>query len=122
MATIEGARALGLDGELGSLEPGKAADMVVFDGDSPALANVHDPFQAIVYCAGPREVKDVWVAGERSVIGGEVVGVDPTEVVRRSRPLAQRLAQKAGLGSLSILGEGERSEPAGGDLLGEGGA
>lgn len=105
MATIDGARALGLDGELGSLEPGKAADLVVFDGDSPVLANVHDPFQAIVYCAGPREVKDVWVAGERSVIDGDVVGVDSTEVTRRSRPLAQRLAQKAGLGDLSVLGE-----------------
>jgi 5-methylthioadenosine/S-adenosylhomocysteine deaminase len=103
MATIDGARALGLDGELGSLEPGKAADLVVFDGESPVLANVHDPFQAIVYAAGPREVKDVWVAGERSVVDGDVVGVDPAEVARRSRPLAQRLAQQAGLGDLSAL-------------------
>lgn len=103
MATIGGARALRLDGEVGSLEPGKAADLVVFDGTSPALANVHDPFQALVYCAGPRDVKDVWVAGQRSVIDGEVVGVDTNEVVARSRPLAAQLVTAAGLRSLSRL-------------------
>lgn len=103
MATVEGARSLGLDGELGSLEPGKAADLVVFDGDSPALANIHDPFQAVVYCAGPREVRDVWVAGERRVVDGEVLGVDTAELAARSRPLATRLARRAGLGELSRL-------------------
>lgn len=103
MATIEGARCLGVDGEVGSLEAGKAADVVVFDGDSPALANIHDPFQAVVYCAGPREVSEVWVAGRRSVAGGDVVNVDPAEVAARSRPLAAKLARNAGLGSLSAL-------------------
>ena len=45
MATIEGARALGLDGLIGSLEPGKRADLVRLRGDRPGLANVHDPAQ-----------------------------------------------------------------------------
>ncbi|GIE86474.1 amidohydrolase family protein [Actinoplanes regularis] len=103
MATIEGAAALHLDTAVGSLEPGKAADLVVFNGDSPALANVHDPFQAIVYCAGPREVKDVWVAGQRRIADGELLGVDVPAVVRESRRLAQCLAQRAGLGALSML-------------------
>ncbi|RCV52701.1 amidohydrolase family protein, partial [Marinitenerispora sediminis] len=106
MGTIEGARALRLDGELGSLEPGKAADLVVFDGSSPALANVHDPVQSVVYCAGPREVKDVWVAGERSVAGGETTGVSAREVAERSRALAERLVRRAGLGPLSRLARG----------------
>ena len=103
MATIEGARALRLDGELGSLEPSKQADLVVFDGRSPTLANIHDPFQAVVYCAGPREVAEVWVAGSRSVAGGEVVHVDPTEVAKRSRSPARRLARRARLGQHSLL-------------------
>ena len=103
MATIEGARSLCLDEQLGSLEPGKQADLVVFDGWSPALANIHDPFQAVVYCAGPREVSDVWVAGSRSVAGGEITGVDTVEVVERSWPLALKLAKRAGLGDHSIL-------------------
>ncbi len=103
MATIEGARALNLDTLTGSLEPGKAADVVVFDGDGPALANVHDPYQKVAYCASPVDVKDVWVAGERSVENGEVTGVDPAEVVARSRELSRALVVNAGLDRLSIL-------------------
>lgn len=103
MATIEGARAVGVDREVGSIEPSKQADLVVFNGSSPALANIHDPFQAVVYCAGPRDITDVWVAGERSVAGGEIVHVDPAEAVERSRPLARELVRRAGLGEYSIL-------------------
>jgi 5-methylthioadenosine/S-adenosylhomocysteine deaminase len=103
MATIDGAAALLLDGTVGSLEPGKAADLVVFDGASPALANIHDPFQAIVYCAGPLEVKDVWVAGRRRVADGAVLGLDLPQLVDESRSLARSLVQRAGLGGLSLL-------------------
>lgn len=103
MATIEGARALRLDDKLGSIEPGKQADLVVLDGSSPALANIHDPFQKVVYCAGPREVSDVWVAGSRSVANGKVTNVDPADVVERSRPLARKLARRAQLGQHSLL-------------------
>ncbi len=97
MATIGGARALGLDHDLGSLEPAKAADLVVFDGSTPALANVHEPFGSIVFVAGPREVKEVWVAGARSVENGRIVNVDTGEVVERSQPIAERLVTAAGL-------------------------
>ena len=103
MATIEGARALAMEDEIGSIEPSKQADLVVFDGGSPALANIHDPFQAVVYCAGPRDITDVWVGGERSVAGGEIVHVDPAEAVERSRPLARELVRRAGLGEYSAL-------------------
>lgn len=74
-----------------------AADLVVFDGDAPALANPHDPFGAIVYVAGPREVKDVWVAGSRSVENGRVIHVDAREVAERSRPIARRIVTAGGL-------------------------
>ena len=103
MATIEGAMSLGLESEIGSLEPGKQADLVVFDGNSPTLTNIHDPFQAVVYCASPREVAEVWVAGTRSVADGEVVNVDPEEISERSRPLARKLVQAADLGRHSLL-------------------
>lgn len=109
MATLGGARALAMGDRVGSLEPGKAADVVVLDGSSPALANVHDPYQAVVWVAGSREVRDVWVDGRRSVAGGEVVTVDVAEVVARSRPLARRLVAEAGLGHLSVLGDGPGS-------------
>lgn len=101
MSTLGGAAALGLQDRLGSLEPGKEADLVVFNGEDAALANVHDPVAALVYCAGPGQVKDVWVAGERSVAAGQVTRVDELEVVAKSRPVAQRLVARAGLGAAS---------------------
>ncbi|MEO3855736.1 amidohydrolase [Acrocarpospora sp. B8E8] len=103
MATIGGARALRMAATVGSLEPGKAADLVVFDGSSPALANVHDPYEAVVYVAGSREVKDVLVAGRPSVADGDVVTVDVADLVARSRPLARELVTRAGLSHLSEL-------------------
>lgn len=103
MATIEGARALGLDDRIGSLEVGKAADVLVLDGDSPTLANVHDPLQAVVWVAGSREVKALLVDGRQVVEDGEVTTVDPAEVAATSRPLARRLARDAGLAELSVL-------------------
>lgn len=103
LGTIGGARALRMDHLIGSIEVGKRADLVVFDGSGPTLANVHDPYQAIVFVAGTREVAEVWVDGVPSVLRGEVVRVDPLEVAARSRPLAVELATRAGLGDLSAL-------------------
>jgi len=105
MATIEGARALGRDADLGSLEPGKAADIVVFDGEAPSLATVHDPYQKVAYCSSPAEVKDVWIGGERIVVDRQVVTVDVPEVVARSRELSKKLVTEAGLGAMSLLAE-----------------
>ncbi len=64
MATIEGARALGLDHKTGSIEPGKQADLVLVETDSPNMFPVYDPYSALVYSAGPSNVKTVYVAGE----------------------------------------------------------
>jgi cytosine/adenosine deaminase-related metal-dependent hydrolase len=67
MATIEGARALGLDGITGSLEPGKEADIVVVETSSPNMFPVYEPYSALVYSANPSNVKDVYVAGKQVV-------------------------------------------------------
>ncbi|AYG05499.1 amidohydrolase family protein [Gryllotalpicola protaetiae] len=103
LATIGGARALRMQDSIGSLEPGKKADVVVFDGESPTLAVVHDPYQALVFVAGPREVKDVWVDGKQSVADFDVTRVDPREVSARARPIAARLVAEAGLERLSAF-------------------
>lgn len=101
LATIGGACALGVDDELGSLEVGKAADLVILDGDAPALANVHDPYQAVVYCTGPTEVREVWVAGEPVVVDGSLTRVAMSEIVERSRPHAREVMVRSGLASTS---------------------
>lgn len=99
MATIGGARALGLSGSIGSLEPGKAADLVLFHGRTPAMANIHDPYQKVVYCAGPADVAAVRVGGDLVARGGRVVDVDLAEIYPRAEELAIRLATDAGLTS-----------------------
>jgi 5-methylthioadenosine/S-adenosylhomocysteine deaminase len=103
MATVEGARALGLEGVVGSLEPGRRADVVRLRGDRPGLANVHDPRQQVVYCASAADVADVWVDGQRRVADGQLVGHDLAALVEASRPLAVELVTRAGLGGLSRL-------------------
>ena len=97
MATAGGARALGLADEVGSLEVGKSADLALFEG--PPLTAIHDPYQALVYCASVREVAHVWVAGEPVVTDGRLVGLDLTDVLPRARELAAALARAAGLDS-----------------------
>lgn len=99
LATIGGARALGLDASIGSLEAGKQADLVLFAEASVSLSNVHDPYQELVYCASPRDVHTVWVAGEPVVAGGRVLGVDVPALLPRARELAVQLAVDAGLNS-----------------------
>lgn len=99
LATLGGARALGLDGVTGSLEAGKQADLVLFAEASPSLSNVHDPYQEIVYCASPRDVHTVWVAGRPVVRDGVALGVDLPALLPRARELAVGLAVDAGLDS-----------------------
>jgi 5-methylthioadenosine/S-adenosylhomocysteine deaminase len=103
MATLEGARALGLNGLIGSLEPGKRADVVRLGGARPGLANVHDPWQQVAYCGQAADVADVWVDGRRRVAGGQLVDQDLGALVQPSRPLAADLVTRAGLGEFSQL-------------------
>lgn len=63
MATIGGARALHMEDRIGSLEPGKQADLVIMDHSAPSMFPVYDPYAALVYGASPRDVDTVLCAG-----------------------------------------------------------
>lgn len=67
MATIEGAKALGLDHEVGSIEVGKAADIVALDMSGAGYSETPDPTTLLVYSGSGRDVRHVWVAGEQLV-------------------------------------------------------
>lgn len=69
MATIEGARALGLDGMIGSLEPGKKADVVIVETDAPHMTPMYNPVSQLVYSASGADVR-------HSIINGSVVMED----------------------------------------------
>lgn len=98
MATIEGARALGLDREIGSLEPGKKADLVVFDLDHPEWVPHRDPVQALVWSATSASIVETWVDGRAVFREGRVVTVPDEEGLRReARERAAALIRRAGL-------------------------
>ena len=96
MATLGGARALGIDSTVGSLEPEKRADVVLLD-PTVELAAIHDAYQQVVYCAGPRSVSDVWVDGRRLLARGRLTTIDEADQIARSRTLARTVADRAGL-------------------------
>jgi cytosine/adenosine deaminase-related metal-dependent hydrolase len=103
MGTIGGAKMLGLDGITGSLETGKRSDLVRFDGNSFGAAVVHDPYQQIVYGAGPESIADVWVDGRRLLADGAFVSFAPKSIVPKVRELARDLARAAKISELSCL-------------------
>ncbi len=97
MATLEGARALGLDGHIGSLEPGKAADVIALAMDGLHLEPWHDIPAALVYSAKGRDVRHVWVDGRQLVRDRRPTHVDVSalreeiaRIVRRLRDPAKR--------------------------------
>jgi 5-methylthioadenosine/S-adenosylhomocysteine deaminase len=87
MATREGARVLGLEDQLGSIEAGKLADLVAVDLDRPHTQPVYDPASAIVYASGRGDVRHVWVGGRRVVDRGRTVSVDEARVTAELRGL-----------------------------------
>ncbi len=103
MATIEGARALRLDREIGSIEPGKRADLVRFSGAGVRLAYIHDPYQQLVYGASPQDVGDVWVDGRRVVADGRLCSMDEASIIGEAREAANEMASAAHLQGFSVL-------------------
>ena len=103
MATIEGAKVLGMDKEIGSLEPGKKADVAVFSGEWPGTAVVHDPYQQIVYGASPRDVSDVWIDGVRRMKDGKIEGIDLHGVMEKARTLAATISKNSNIKDFSCL-------------------
>ena len=82
LAALGGARAIGRK-DLGSLEPGKRADIVLVDLGTPALLPVHDLISNLVFCSGGAHVHTVFVDGRKVLDNGRVTGIDE-EALRRA--------------------------------------
>jgi 5-methylthioadenosine/S-adenosylhomocysteine deaminase len=80
MATLDGARALGLDGEIGSIEAGKSADLCAIRIDDALLSPCYDQTSLLAYSAGREHVSDVWVAGKARVSDGVLLCCDMIEL------------------------------------------
>ena len=92
MATLNGAIALGLDQEIGSIEPGKSADLVALDLSDPHTQPLYHPVSTLVYAAGRHQVRQVWVAGRQVIRNGQPVTLDPAGIVADARAWGSRLA------------------------------
>lgn len=84
MATLNSAKALGLDEQIGSLKPGKAADLAAIDLSAAALQPVYDPISQIVYAAGREQVTDVWVGGRRLLRDRHLTTIDEAAVLAKA--------------------------------------
>jgi 5-methylthioadenosine/S-adenosylhomocysteine deaminase len=112
MATIDGARAIGLEDEIGSLEPGKKADLVLFDtADKPHWHPRHQLASVVVYQAQSSDVRTVIIDGKPVLDDGVLSWLPPDEApvfYERAQRASAAVVQRAGMEAL--LGRGWQSE------------
>ena len=94
MATLNGAKALGLGDDIGSLTPGKWADLCAVDLDSAGTRPVHDAISTLVYATNRDQVSDVWVAGRRLLQQRQLTKLDAAALIQRAEAWRERIAAK----------------------------
>ncbi|SEE31481.1 TRZ/ATZ family hydrolase [Pseudomonas migulae] len=92
MATLNGARALGIEAEVGSLEIGKAADMVAFDLSGLAQQPVYDPVSQLIYATGRDCVKHLWVGGKQLLDDRRLTRLDEEQLCATAKAWGQRIS------------------------------
>lgn len=94
MATIDGAKALGRDHELGSLAAGKLADIIAVDLSDPFLQPVYNPASHLVYSNHGRQVSHSWINGVPQVQEGKLTRIDVPDLMLRVRDWADRISEQ----------------------------
>ncbi|MCP4992350.1 MAG: TRZ/ATZ family hydrolase [Gammaproteobacteria bacterium] len=92
MATINGAQALGIADQTGSLEVGKAADLVAVNLGELETQPLYHPVSQLVYATGRERVSDVWVAGNQLLHERKLTTLDSSEILQRTREWGERIA------------------------------
>jgi 5-methylthioadenosine/S-adenosylhomocysteine deaminase len=95
MATINGAKALHLQDKIGSLEPGKCADMIAITLDDYFTQPIYNPISHLVYAVNRLQVSDVWVNGKCLLDNGELQTLDPEKIVAAVKPWHERAKKYA---------------------------
>jgi len=91
-ATLGGAKALGFDDRIGSIEAGKQADLVCVDLSALETQPLHHVVSQLVYACGRHQVQDVWIAGHRKLDRRILVDMDPDALVATARQWRERIA------------------------------
>ncbi|HUH98700.1 MAG TPA: amidohydrolase [Anaerolineales bacterium] len=99
MATIDGARVVGREKEIGSLEVGKKADFFLFNPRNVACVPVADPIACLVYSANPVAIDTVVIHGRVVLEKGEILSIDEKAAIYNLQESAYRLRERVGLGS-----------------------
>ncbi len=94
MATLNGARALGLGDVTGSLEVGKAADITAIDLHRLNTQPLYNPVSQIVYSAGRAQVSDVWIQGQQVLRQGALTTIDQEETLQKAQGWAEKIRQE----------------------------
>ncbi|NPA99637.1 MAG: amidohydrolase [Crenarchaeota archaeon] len=97
MATINGAKALMIDHMVGSIEPGKRADIIVVDFNKPHLKPFNNPLSHLVYSATGYDVKHSIIDGKLIMFNGKVLTLNEEEILREADKAAYSLYERAGL-------------------------
>ena len=97
MATIEGARALHLENETGSLEPGKKADIIILDLDAPNAVPMYDIYAQIAYSLKANDVKTVIIGGRVVMRDRKLLTVDEQQVISKAREYGKSVAASLGM-------------------------
>ena len=92
MATLNGARALGLESEIGSIELGKSADLVAFDLSGLAQQPVYDPVSQLIYATNRDCVKHLWVAGKHLLNNGTLTRMDEQQLCATAKAWGERIS------------------------------
>lgn len=92
MATLNGARALGIDEHTGSLEIGKFADLVALDLSGLAQQPVYDPVSQLIYSTSRDAVRHVWVSGKQLLESGRLTRMDEQQVIANARQWGERIS------------------------------
>jgi 5-methylthioadenosine/S-adenosylhomocysteine deaminase len=93
LATLNGAKALGIESRTGSLTAGKAADIAAIDLSAISSQPVYDPVSQIVYTATRDQVTDVWVAGKRLLADRRLTTLDETAILRKTQEWRDKIFQ-----------------------------
>jgi 5-methylthioadenosine/S-adenosylhomocysteine deaminase len=91
MATDEGAATVKMEDQIGSLTPGKRADILAVDLSLPNTTPCFDPIASIVYSASERNIRDVFIEGQLVLEGGQMTRVDEGDLARRAQQKAEEL-------------------------------
>jgi 5-methylthioadenosine/S-adenosylhomocysteine deaminase len=95
MATLNGARALGIDDETGSIQVGKSADLVAVDLSQPETQPVYNPISQLVYAAGREQVQHVWIRGRQVLRKRELTTIDLSLTLQRAAAWRAQIEDKS---------------------------